>query len=141
MMEFLETIYQNVRISREKGDLSHFKGCLLAGVIRSKLILVQLDHPVSLTARYHILAKYCILTKTYTAKYHTLLNIIHCQVSHTAKYHCWNQDPTEAKKLEHVKRYISFKGGVWKGRLISALSKKNLIQLELRWNLVLTLIR
>ena len=83
---FLETIYQNVQISREKGDLSHFKGCLLAGVIRSKLILVQLDHPVSLTARYHILAKYCILTKTYTAKY-TLLNIANCQISHTAKYY------------------------------------------------------
>ena len=42
----METIYQNVQISREKGDLSHFIGCLLAGVIRSKLISVQLDHPV-----------------------------------------------------------------------------------------------
>ena len=31
---------------QEKGDLSHFIGCLLAGVIRSKLISVQFDHPV-----------------------------------------------------------------------------------------------
>ena len=47
LLEFLKTIYQNVRISGEKGDLSHFIGCLLAGVIRSKIISVQLDHPVS----------------------------------------------------------------------------------------------
>ena len=36
MLEFSETIHQNVRISGEKGDLSHFTGCLLAGVIRVK---------------------------------------------------------------------------------------------------------
>ena len=46
LLEFLETIYKNVRISGEKGDLSHFVGSLLARVIRSKLISVQLDHPV-----------------------------------------------------------------------------------------------
>ena len=44
----LKTIYQNVQISGEKGDLSHFRGRLLAGVIRSKLIPFQLDHPVYL---------------------------------------------------------------------------------------------
>ena len=48
LLEFLETIYKNVRISGEKGDLSHFVGSLLARVIRSKLISVQLDHPVFL---------------------------------------------------------------------------------------------
>ena len=42
----MKTIYQNVQISGEKGDLSHLIGCLLAGVIRSKLIPFQLDHPV-----------------------------------------------------------------------------------------------
>ena len=42
----LETIHQNVRISGEKGDLYQFIGCFLAGVIRSNLIAVQLDHPV-----------------------------------------------------------------------------------------------
>ena len=46
MSKFLETICQNVRMSGEKGDLSHFIGCLLAGVLRSKLIPFQLDHPV-----------------------------------------------------------------------------------------------
>ena len=45
-VRIFETINQNVQISREKGDLSHFKGRLLAGVLRSKLISVQLNHPV-----------------------------------------------------------------------------------------------
>ena len=43
----METIYQNVQISREKGDLSHYIGCFLAVVIRSNIISVQLDHPVT----------------------------------------------------------------------------------------------
>ena len=47
LLEFLETIYKKVRISGEKRDLSHFVGSLLARVIRSKLISVQLDHPVA----------------------------------------------------------------------------------------------
>ena len=46
--DFVETIYQNVRLSGEKGHLSHFIGCLLAGIIRSTLILVLLDHRVIL---------------------------------------------------------------------------------------------
>ena len=47
LLEFLKTIYQNVQISEEKLDLLfHFIGCLLARVIRSKLIPFQLDHPV-----------------------------------------------------------------------------------------------
>ena len=49
-MEFLETIFQNVWISGEKGHLSHFIGCLLAGIIRSTLILVLLDHRVILAS-------------------------------------------------------------------------------------------
>ena len=47
LFKFFETIYQNVRISGEKGDLSNFIGCFLALVIRSKIISIQLDHPVS----------------------------------------------------------------------------------------------
>ena len=47
LLEFLKTMYQNVQISGEKGDLSYFIECLLAGVIRPKLIPVELDHPAS----------------------------------------------------------------------------------------------
>ena len=39
----METIYQNVWISGEKGDLSHFIRCLLARVIRSKLMSLPVD--------------------------------------------------------------------------------------------------
>ena len=46
-------IYQNVQISGEKGDLFHFIGCLLARVIRSKLISVQFDHPVVSALVFH----------------------------------------------------------------------------------------
>ena len=34
LFEFLQTINQNVRISRKKCDLSHFTGYLLVGIIR-----------------------------------------------------------------------------------------------------------
>ena len=43
----LEIIHRNVQISREKGYLYTFIGCLLVRVIRSTLISAQLDHPVS----------------------------------------------------------------------------------------------
>ena len=50
----METIDQNVRITGEKGDLSLFIGCLLVGVIRSKLISVQLDHPVGIVLDFFL---------------------------------------------------------------------------------------
>ena len=43
LWNFLGTLY-HVLLSRGKGQQSLFIGCLLAKVIRSKLISVQLDH-------------------------------------------------------------------------------------------------
>ena len=60
----METIYQNVRISREKRNLSHFIGCLIARVIRSKLISVQLDHPVASNIASSIASNIKIALKT-----------------------------------------------------------------------------
>ena len=56
----METIYQNVRISREKRNLSHF----IARVIRSKLISVQLDHPVASNIASSIASNIKIALKT-----------------------------------------------------------------------------
>ena len=49
LLKFLETIYQNVQIWWEKGHLSHLIECLQSGVIRLKIISVQLDHPVCIS--------------------------------------------------------------------------------------------
>ena len=54
-MELLKTIYQNVQISGDKGNLSHSIGCLLARVTRSKLIPVQLDSPCKLNSSHSVL--------------------------------------------------------------------------------------
>ena len=43
----LESYYQNVQVSGEKWHMSHLISCHIAWEIDSKLISVQLDHPVT----------------------------------------------------------------------------------------------
>ena len=44
----LESYYQNVQVSGEKWHMSHLISCPIVWEIDSKLISVQLDHPVSI---------------------------------------------------------------------------------------------